>query len=198
MSKPMEACNYDGELTLITKGYLDSLRPDVAEIMIHDPHSVVYRNCSIPADDMRRLMEEVVLSENPRVRIRFCAAYKFHTSGYVSAIGGYDYPGEYGGYMPNPHIDRYLDMGCYTPVVNQELRDGNYPNALNQLIVCGNTLNWSDAIVVETFFKILNDCHSDKKRCFELPDGAVVDPAGAAAWLKAQDCQAIAEGISDE
>lgn len=183
----LEDCNCEGELTFVTRGYMESFRPDVAETMIRNQRSVAYRNCPIPVGDMRRLLEEVVLSETPRVKLRFCAAYKFRTHGEVSPIGGYNYPEDCSGYMPNPHIDQYRCMGNYISLINQALRDRNYLYALSQCIASGNTLSWTDGTVVEAFFRTLYDRRGDKKRCFELPDGSVVDPAAAAAWLKAQD-----------
>ena len=65
---------------------------------------------------MKKLMTEIFVSEEPRLRIRVCASYRFDLNGSVAPNGHRDFGAEYGDYLPNPHINDYNCMGIIPPL----------------------------------------------------------------------------------
>lgn len=170
------------------KDYLEYFDSDMAERIIRNRNSFVYRyglsgRGDAGAEKAKRLMTEIFVSDNPRLKIRFCAAYSFSLNGAVEPIGSHDFGIEFDGYMPNTHINRYQCMGNYQRTINEMLQARNYISAVEQCIASCKSLNWGDSTVMESF---MNDIWSGVK-CIELPDGSVVKADQAAQWLEEQD-----------
>lgn len=106
------------------KDYLEYFDRDMAERAINNRSSYVYRpdggngHNAAASEKMQKLMQEIFVSENPRLRIRFCAAYRFDLNGSVSAQTGDFSDYTFDGYMPNTHIDRYHCMGNYSRTIH--------------------------------------------------------------------------------
>ena len=137
---------------------------------------------------MQKLMREIFVSENPRLRIRFCAAYRFDLNGSVSPQTGDFSDYTFDGYMPNTHIDRFHCMGNYLRTINELLRQRNYIGALEQCIASCKSLNFGDSAVMGEFMKTMWS-NGSVSRCIELPDGRVVKPNEAIRWLEEQEAQ---------
>ena len=140
------------------------------------------------SEKMQKLMQEIFVSENPRLRIRFCAAYRFDLNGSVSAQTGDFSDYTFDGYMPNTHIDRYHCMGNYSRTINELLRKRNYIGALEQCIASCKSLNFGDSAVMGEFMRTMWS-NNTVSRCIELPDGRVVKPNEAIRWLDEQEAK---------
>lgn len=176
------------------KDYLEYFDRDMAERAINNRNSYIYRpdggngHNAAASEKMQKLMREIFVSENPRLRIRFCAAYRFALNGNVSAQTGDFSDYTFDGYMPNTHIDRYHCMGNYSRTINELLKKRNYIGALEQCIASCKSLNFGDSAVMGEFMRTMwsNDSIS---RCIELPDGRIVRPSEAIKWLEEQEAQ---------
>lgn len=185
----------DTDMYFAVKDYLTYFDQDMAERAINNKTSFVYRNGrdgeyrGMSAAKMKRLMTEIFLSETPRLRIKFCAAYRFSLSGSVSPQSHHDYGYEFADAMPNTHIDGFGCMGNYQRPINTLLQKQDYIGAIEQCIASCKSLNWGDSPVMGQFMKAMwggND-YGHNNRCIELPDGSVVKPAEAVKWLEEQD-----------
>lgn len=182
----------DNDMYFCVKDYLEYFDPEMAERSINNSRSYVYpygtdSHRGITADDMKKLMTEIFVSDMPRLRIRFCAAYRFDLNGSVGAMRGHEFPMEYGDCMPNTHINSYSCMGNYQTTINNLLKNRNYIGALEQCIASCKSLNFGDSTVMREFMGTLWGDNSANNRCIELPDGRVVKPIDAIRWLKQQD-----------
>lgn len=183
----------DREMTFGVREYLTYWDEDMAEQMIENERSFVYRpngrmcNNYILAEDMKKLMKAIFVDRT--LRVRFCAAYKFELDGRVRALRNYDYTYEFADYMPNTHIDRYECMGNYSTAINTLLTNHDYIGAIEQCVASCKSLNFADSTVMAEFMRVLYGIsdYQVNNRCIELPDGSVVDPKGAVAYLKAQE-----------
>ena len=176
------------------KDYLEYFDRDMAERAINNRSSYVYRpdggngHNAAASEKMQKLMQEIFVSENPRLRIRFCAAYRFDLNGSVSAQTGDFSDYTFDGYMPNTHIDRYHCMGNYSRTINELLRKRNYIGALEQCIASCKSLNFGDSAVMGEFMRTMWS-NNTVSRCIELPDGRVVKPNEAIRWLDEQEAK---------
>ena len=103
-------------------------------------------------------------------------------------ITDYNYGSEMRECMPNPHIDRYRCIGNYERTINQCIKENNYIGALEQAIASCKSLNFGDSTVMKEFMRRMYGLESySHNKCVELPDGTVVTPKEAAAWLKEQE-----------
>lgn len=180
----------DSDMRFCTKGYLEYFDPDMAERVILNKRSFAYEygfaSRAQNAEKVQRLLSEIFLEDNPRLRIRFCAAYCFNLNGNVQALSGHDFGYECTGYMPNPHIDEFSCMGDYSRAINSLLQRRDYIGALEQCIASGKSLNWGDSPVMERFMRKFWAADG-AFRCIELPDGKVVNAKEAIQWLEEQD-----------
>lgn len=170
------------------KDYLEYFDSDMAERIIRNRNSFVYyyglsQRGEEGAEKAKKLLTEIFVSENPRLKIRFCAAYRFNLNGSVEGIRGHDFGFEFDGYMPNTHINGYACMGNYQRTINDMLRKRNYIAAVEQCVASCKSLNWGDSTVMESF---MNTFWGGAK-CIELPDGSVVKAEQAIQWLEEQD-----------
>lgn len=167
--------------------HLDYFDPEAARTVIENDRSIVYTASGFCVEDraarIKRLLSELFLAEDPRMRIRFCAAYKIKLCESVSGVSSRDYYANFDGFMPNPHIFYHNCLGDYTAHINECIAGGNYVGAAEQCAASCASLNWLDYVVLEEFIRDLWAGF----RCIELPDGRVVDAAAASEWLEAQD-----------
>lgn len=181
------------DMYFAVKEYLSYFDREMAESAINNLRSFVYphgerSHNGITRDGMKKLMTEIFVKEDPVLRIKFCAAYRFDLNGNVDAQGNHRYDGcEFADYMPNPHIDRYSCMGGYERAVNQLLEHRDYIGALEQCIASCKSLNWGDSPVMGEFMNTMWGNSRHNNRCIELPDGRVVKPAEAIEWIEAQE-----------
>lgn len=182
----------DQEMCFAVKDYLMYFDSEMAERAISNTRSFVYpygnnTHNGITKDGMKKLMTEIFVSEEPRLRIKFCAAYRFALNGGVRAQGGHHFPSEFSDCMPNTHIDRYNCMGNYPITINKLLAKHDYIGALEQCVASCKSLNWGDSTVMSTFMENMWGSGRDNNRCIELPDGRVVKPVEAIKWLEEQE-----------
>lgn len=185
-------------MVFVVKTYLEYFDEDLAERVIRNEASYVYRpngrgcNNIIPAEDMRMLMTAIFLDQ--KLRVRFCAAYKFNMNGSVSAMGSHRFGAECRDCTPNTHIDRFTCLGNYSRSINELLKRHDYIGAIEQCSASCKSLNFNDSPVMQEFMRrmygISDYQDSINTRCIELPDGTVVTPVDAINWLKAQEVQA--------
>lgn len=179
----------DYTMTFAVKDYLTFFDEELAMTTIKNRDSYIYcpegRRCNnlIPADDMQLFMTAVI---EQKVRIKFCAAYQFRFGEYVSALAHYDYGFEFRDCTPNPHLDQYHCMGNYEQTINTLITDNNYIMALEQSIASCKSLNFGDSPVMQEFMSRLYGTSENRVniRCVELPNGTIVTPKEAIAFLK--------------
>lgn len=182
----------DQDMYFAVKDYLMYFDREMAERAINNMRSFVYpyennSHNGITKDGMKKLMTEIFVSEEPRLRIKFCAAYRFALNGSVGTQGGHRFPSEFSDCMPNTHIDRYNCMGNYPMTINKLLANHDYIGALEQCIASCKSLNWGDSTVMGTFMENMWGSGRVNNRCIELPDGRVVKPVEAIKWLEEQE-----------
>lgn len=184
----------DRVMTFSVKGYVDFFDEDMARGVIDNRRSYVYRpngracNNYIPEEDMKRLMYALFIDQT--LRMKFCAAYQFELTGNVVALSHHNYGYECRDCTPNPHTDRYSCMGNYQRVINELLEKHDYITAIEQCSASCRSLNFGDGIVMQEFMNRLygtNNGDTVNTQCIELPDGRVVRPKEAIAWLKEQE-----------
>ena len=185
----------DTRMTFVVRDYLTYFDEEMAKSVIANNESYIYkpngRRCSniIPAEDMKKLMTAVFIDQT--IKVRLCAAYEFQLDGNVVPKQSYHYDYDCKTYTPNTHIDRYSCMGNYVQTINRLLRDHNYIGAIEQCIASCKSLNFADSAVMNEFMQRLygiSDYHVNRT-CLELPDGSIVDPQGAIAYLKGEEEQ---------
>lgn len=179
------------DMYFCVRDYLEYFDPEMAERSINNYRSYIYPNGrdgyrGISAEDMKMLMTELFVSETPRMRIRFCAAYRFDLNGSVGAMSHHDFPMEFADYMPNTHINRFSCIGNYQRTINNLLKNRDYIGALEQSVASCKSLNFGDSPVMGEFMGTLYGANEYNNRCIELPDGKVVRPVEAIRWLKQQ------------
>jgi len=183
------------DMYFAVKDYLSYFDREMAERAINNMRSFVYPygdrgHGGISRDGMKKLMTEIFVEEEPRLRIRFCAAYRFDLNGNVSPQAGHAFSCEFFDCMPNTHIDRYSCMGNYARTINQLLERRDYIGALEQCIASCKSLNWGDSPVMGEFMRAMwGEVSYGNNRCIELPDGRVVKPAEAIKWLEQQEAE---------
>ena len=135
-------------------------------------------------ENIRMLMEEIFIKQ--RLKVNFCAAYRFQLEGNVEPLRAYDnYGGQCSEYTPNPHIDRYRCIGSYESLINERLAEHDYIGALEQCVASCKSLNLGDSAVMREF--VQRFCYNGdvgvNMHCVVLPDNKVVTPKEAIAWL---------------
>lgn len=183
----------DTYMVFSCREYLEYFDEDMAKQMIDNPRSYVYRpngrmcNNYIPEDDMKKLMYAIFIDQT--LRMKLCAAYSFELRGNVRAESGHTYGYEFRDCTPNTHIDRYSCMGNYQRTINQLLKNNDYIGAIEQCIASCKSLNFADSTVMQEFMRRLYGIsdYNVNIRCIELPDGTVVTPKEAIAWLNEQE-----------
>lgn len=191
----------DTNMYFCTKGYLEYFDSEMAERAIRNRSSFVYSygfaERESNHDKVKRLMSEIFLSDDPKLKIRFCAAYQFDLRGTVHPSTSHDFGYELTGYMPNTHINEYACMGRYEQTINELLQRRDYVGALEQCVASCKSLNWGDHTVMCRFMKRFLDSNNPP-RCIELPDGRIMNAKEAIEWLEEQDKAAETEAQNGE
>ena len=190
----LESVNND-YIVFTTRGYLEYFDDDMAENIISNPDSYVYKpngracNNIIPEEDMKKLMTAIFIDQ--KLRIKFCAAYKFKFGQWVEALSSYSYGSECRECMPNTHIDNHSCLGTYESHITKLITQNNYIGAIAQCMASCASLNFGDSTVMKGFMKNIYGIadRTVNNRCIETPDGVVRTPKEAIAWLKEQEEQ---------
>jgi len=183
------------DMFFTVRDYLTYFDPEMAERTISNPRSFVYYHGremyrGISVENMKKLMWEIFVEEEPRLRIKFCASYRFDLNGNVSPVSHQSYSYDFADCMPNTHINEYSCMGNYSRTINELLKRRDYIGALEQCIASCKSLNWGDSAVMGRFMETMWGGNSINNRCIELPDGRTVKPVEAIAWLGQQEANA--------
>ena len=172
----------DRRIDFITKGYLDVIDEDVAEGAINNNRSVLYEYTDLmPKADIKRFMKAVFLDKT--LKLRTVGKYYLDLQGSAGCERGADLS-EYTDRFPNPHIQGHACMNGYREAANRYLNIQNYIGALEQCVLSVRNFNWRDGIVMGTMARYLFRNDSWNRNCVELPDGSIVKPEQAVAWLK--------------
>lgn len=175
----------DEYMDFIATGYLGMFDPEVAERTIANRTSYFYKGDSEQNKNMKMLMKAIFLYQT--IKVRFAAKYRLYLSGTVEGLRIDEMPGDVDGFMPNPHIQRHGCLGGHRERISEAMRHGDYIGAIEQAIASCKNLNLSDSTVMNGWMSDYFYRDSDWSRGLELPDGRVVKPAEAIAWLKEQE-----------
>ena len=178
----------DNSMDFVVRAPLDYFDEDMCQRILDNSGSYFYRYCregtEFSRDNIKMLITEIFIKQ--RLKMQFCAAYRFDLNGSVDSLSEY---GEYGAeccdYTPNPHIDRYNCMGNYKRIINDLLADQDYIGAIEQCIASCKSLNFGDSAVMEEFMNRLVGRGNSRinRKCIVMPDGSVLDAKGAIDWL---------------
>lgn len=178
----------DGRMYFGVRGYLNMFDSDFAERVIDNPSSYVYRNTSFGNEDIKKLMLAIFVDRS--LKIKSCAKFTIDIDRMsVDAISGDECEEiDYINHLPNPHLYFHSCMNANRDAVMNALKSGNYIGAIEQCCYSMSNLAWSDSTVMKEFMEVLDGQHQFGRNEFiELPDGTMVDPHGAIAWLKKQE-----------
>ena len=175
------------------KTYIEYFDEDMASSSIDNPRSYIYYpegldgSDYIPNESMKKLMRAIFVEQTLKVRV--CAAYEFNLNGNVIPMQNFGFGYEFGDCIPNPHIDGYRCLGNYSRTINELLVKRDYITALEQCIASAKSLNFGDSPVMNSFCSSLygTDDYCYNNTCIELPNGEVVNPKDAIAWLEEQE-----------
>ncbi len=174
------------QITFIVKGYIEFFDPEMAENMIESGNSYVYRVGGIPRDDLKMLMKALFV--DPTLRIRTCAAYRLDIgSESYNGVSYYSFDSRFNNEMPNWHIQRFSCLGNYQQPIREFLRNNDIAGAISQCVASCKSLAFGDPSVMGEFMACLCKGENGNNKCIELPDGSVVRPKQAIAWLKSQE-----------
>lgn len=180
--------SYDGSVYFTVKGDLDYYDVESAEAAINESDSYVYetyRNGGpISKAQMKMLMEEIFLKQ--RLKVQFCAAYMISAGGSYKGYEGHLYPTDCEDCMPNPHIHYHGCLGNYRVQLSECLAAHNYVGAIDRCVESAKSLSFNDYTVIKEF---MVDMYKSDKACVRLPDGKVVKPVEAVAWLEAEKAE---------
>lgn len=183
------------------KDYLMFWDEDLARSTIDNIRSYAYNpgsvvNVPYSQEEMHDLLEEIFIDRN--FKIKFCGTYIFDlASRSVRALAHSGYGYEFNDSTPNPHLDQYRCLGNYERAINEFLRNNDYVGAIEQCVASVRSLNFGDGAVMQEFFRrwygISNAGNTINMKCIELPNGSVVDPAGAIKYMKEQNAESNQE-----
>lgn len=165
--------------------FLESFDPDVYDTYSKNPASTLFngynfREVFAPADVRKRFLD-AIFGEDPVFRVHMCANYVLSTLGSASCSSHYDYNSvEFGGSIPNPHIQHFACLGGYRPLIEERLRAGDMIGAIEQCVASAKSINLAEAPTVRY---LLTDIFNTNKKCIRLPDGSDVSPVTALEWL---------------
>lgn len=182
----------DSSMSFAVRDYLSYFDEDAAQSYINNKSSRLYECCSssLPKKSMEKLLTAIFIDQT--LRIRFCAGYYFDLNGSVSAQYHHRFGAEFNGYRANPHIDEFECMGNYKRTVNEALTRRDYITALEQCVASAKSLNLHDSAVIGRFISQFTQNGGSSYKAIELPDGSIVSPKEAIAWIEAQEAAAKA------
>lgn len=175
----------DDKLTFSVKTDLEFFDEDMMEKFIANDASYVYMSRgSINQKDMIKLLRALFIDRT--LKLQVCGAFMLEMYGNVNALERHDFPAGFSEFMPNTHINEYSCLGNYVGPINECIQNGNYVGAIMQCVASCQSLNFGDPSVFESFMKHMYD---NRYSSIRLPDGRIVKPAAAIAWLKEQEVQ---------
>lgn len=191
------------DISFVVSDYLAYFDKELIVKILENRRSYVYQDSNrggeytkIDPERMVKLLRAVFLDET--LRIRFCAAYQLSLNGGVSALDHYDFQNDFNTFMPNPHIDGYRCIGNYSKTINELLANHDYIGAIEQCAASCKSLNWGDSTVMDLFIRSLYGYGTVNSRCIELPDGNIVTPIDAIAWLEKETVSEEAHNEQDD
>lgn len=175
----------DGWVKFTATTFFEFYDEDLAERIINNKHSDLY--CKAPnaeyAEGMAKLMRKVFV--DGELKMQTIAAYQMTAGRGVDGLSNFAYGGKNSQYcIPNPHIHYYACLGNYSRVLNKLIAENDYIGVIDQCLASVKSLNWGDPPVMGRFF---SDLYGDYDTCIQLPDGSMVKPSEAIAWIKAQE-----------
>ena len=187
----MEGLN-GNRLTFGVKDYLTFFDEDIIKAMIGERDGILYRpngrSCGniIPDEDMELFYNAVFIDQS--IRIRFCSVFTLTIGSQMTGNIHWNFGPEYGFYMPNPHIQLFSCTGNFNKAFNECIMAGNYIGAIEQAAASCRSLTVADYPVMQEFVRALYGIGDNglNNRCVELPDGSVVTPKEAVAFLKGE------------
>jgi hypothetical protein len=199
----------NSRMEFVVRAPLDFVDEEIAERYIDNNGSYFYRYASntgpFTRENLRMLFTELFMTN--RLKMQFCAAYRFRLEGSVEALGHYgDYGVDCADYTPNPHIDQYRCLGNYQRIINERLNEQDYIGALEQCIASCKSLNLADSAVMEELIRRIvgRSDNNVNMKCIVLPDGKIVKPEKAIEWLlnekqekEAAEAQMVEEAVEN-
>lgn len=191
----------DASMVFVAREELAIFNEETARMLIDNKDSYLYHPDTdgsriIPYEDMKRFAEAVFIDQ--RVKIRMCAAYQFDLNGGVAALGGYEYPSECSGYLPNPHIHHYSCLGSYSRYINELLSKRDYIGAICQCIASARSVNLSEGPTMIKFMRSLYGVNGNPGKIVILPDGSEATVKDACEWLRKEAESAEVSEESEE
>ena len=175
----------DAYMRFAVKDYLQYWDEDMAESMIDNKRSYLYRNSVFSEEDTEKFFKSVFIDEE--VKMKICGAYTIRIGGEVSIPTRFAFGREFKDAMPNPHTDEYACLGNYQRIINDALIKRDYITAVEQCVASCKSLNFGDSTVMEAFVGEVFGQRRRNNKCFELPDGKIVDPEGVIEYLNTKD-----------
>lgn len=172
----------NGAIEFVVTGYLDNFDPDQFEKTLDNPDSYMYRYAGgrFTTAQTKRLLTAIFGTE--QIKMRVCAAYMLDFAQMqYGGIARYDFS-DFSTYLPNPHIQLYRCLGGNEQYIREAVYNRDYVLAVANCAASAGNINFGDYTVGEQFIGALfyEDC---RKKFLELPDGSVVAPVEAIAWL---------------
>lgn len=179
----------ESHIRLILRGYLSIFDPEIFEVSFRNPDSLLFHDYSIGNNDFRKVeprkkLLNAIFGEDGQIKIRTCAYFDLDIRGSVHTSSGYNFPPEYEDAIPNPHLHHYHCLGNQERYIRDALQKGDIIGAITQCVSSACSINIGESPTMEKF---LRDLFSTSKKFLELPDGSVVSPSEALAWIKTNE-----------
>ncbi|MBQ0014744.1 MAG: hypothetical protein KBS82_05430 [Oscillospiraceae bacterium] len=191
----------DRSIDFIAQDYVTYYDEDLVESVLDNRNSFIYRvggrfmSDVYSAEEMKRFMTRVFIDQ--KMKIKFCAAYRFIFGRGVEGLKGYRFGMEFNDSMPNPHINRYSCLGNYNMSINTSIQENDYLTALEQCIASCKSLNFGDSCVMEEFMRFIYGVTDNPSynniSCVELEDGRCLTVGEAMDWLNENEGTIVTE-----
>lgn len=198
----IELLGVDGQaIDFIVKGHLDNPSEDTETYIDEAEYNYISDQINYDldddddygCDDVIDLLRAVLIDQT--IKLRVCARIKINFPGGLDKQASCSYPfldgerkREYGTYMPNIHIDRYTCFGGNEEEIAELANEGDYIGAIEQAASAVRSFDITDSCVGETFINTIitgqSGGYARNNKCFELPNGDVVDTNGAINYLR--------------
>ena len=176
----------ESSLEFIILTEISNYDPDAAQSCIENPHSYMYdcANDKMPANDLKLLLNALFVED--RMRIRTLAAFTADFSnGRVNGYRGHPYSAEMlSTRIPNYHIHNHACLGTNNELIIGAMKTRNYSSVIDACWASASNYNFMDSAVGPKF---INDLCNKEKKFIALPDGTLLTPREAVAWIKEQD-----------
>lgn len=157
---------------------ISSFDSSYAKASLSSDRSYFYTNSSWSNPDSKMFFN-ALFGDRPVLKLRVFAGYALDVQG-IGCVGrtvDHTRPGCIG----NPHIQRFHCLGTYRGEIDRFIAGGDTMQAVLQCAMSAASLNMEDSAVMSWLVSHLT---GGCERCIELPDGSVVTPDAALAWLK--------------